>query len=322
MKFLRSLVAAGSLITSAMGYANPGSCSGQCWSHDPSVIQRSSDGTYFRFETGSLIGIWKASSLTGSWVYQGAVVPSGSSINLDGSDDLWAPDVHQVGNTYILYYSVSTFGSQNSAIGYATSSTMEYGSWTDHGSTGIRSSSSKNYNAIDANLIEAGGSYYMNFGSFWGDIYQVAMNSAATSTAGSASYQIAYNNSGSHAVEGSYMYEHGGYYYLFFSNGICCGYDSSMPAQGEEYHVSVCRSAYATGGFVDANGNDCLNGGGTTVLASHGNVYGPGGQGVFSDPTYGDVLYYHYADTTVGYADSQYLFGWNTITWSNGWPTV
>lgn len=72
-----------------------------------------------------------------------------------------------------MYYAVSTFGSQNSDIGYATSATMEVGSWTDHGSTGVRSSSGSPYNAIDPNLIEAGSSYLMNFGSFWGDIYQV-----------------------------------------------------------------------------------------------------------------------------------------------------
>jgi hypothetical protein len=86
-----------------------------------------------------------------------------------------APDVQLVGSTYVLYYAVSTFGSQASAIGYATSSTMEAGSWTDHGSTGIASSSGKAYNAIDPNLIKVGSSYYMNFGSFWGDIYQVCL---------------------------------------------------------------------------------------------------------------------------------------------------
>jgi arabinan endo-1,5-alpha-L-arabinosidase len=71
-----------------------------------------------------------------------------------------------------MYYAVSTFGSQNSAIGVATSSTMEVGSWTDLGATGISSSSSKIYNAIDPNLVAVGSSYYMNFGSFWDDIYQ------------------------------------------------------------------------------------------------------------------------------------------------------
>lgn len=81
-----------------------------------------------------------------------------------------APSVHLVGSTYYLYYAVSVFGSQSSAIGYATSTTMEAGSWTDHGATGIASTSAKPYNAIDPALIQAtDGSYSMNFGSFWGD---------------------------------------------------------------------------------------------------------------------------------------------------------
>ncbi|KAH8890151.1 glycoside hydrolase, family 43 [Thozetella sp. PMI_491] len=302
-------------------YANPGACSGDCWAHDPAVIRRSSDGTYFRFNTGSEIGIWKSSALTGPWTYQGKVVPNGSIIDKAGNTDLWAPDVRLVGSTYFLYYAVSTFGSQDSAIGYATSSTMEAGSWTDHGSTGISSSAGKAYNAIDPNLIQAGSSYYMTFGSFWGDIYQVAMSSDATKASGS-SYQIAYNSSGTHAVEGAFVYYRENYYYLFFSAGICCGFDTSKPAQGAEYSIKVCRSQSVSGPYVDASGKSCTAGGGTTLLASHDKVYGPGGQGVFADPTYGTVLYYHYADTSIGLADSQYQFGWNTVNWSGGWPSV
>lgn len=255
-----------------------------------------------------------------------------------------APDVNLIGSTYYLYYAVSTFGSQNSAIGYATSSTMEAGSWTDHGSTGISSSSSKAYNAIDPNLIKAGSSYYMNFGSFWADIYQAPLNSAATGAA-SSSYQIAYNSSGSHAVEGSFMYYRSGYYYLFFSSGTCCGYDTSKPSAGNEYKIYVCRSAAVNGPFVDKSGKSCTAGGGTVVLESHGYVYGPGGQGVVADSTYGTVLYYHYgkphfthilslevleilivsnheANTNIGLGDGSYQFGWNTVSWSAGWPTV
>ena len=51
---------------------------------------------------------------------------------------------------------------------------------------------------------------------------------------------------------------------------------------------------------VDANGVSCLDHGGTLVLGSHGNVYGPGGQGVYDDPEVGSVLYYHYVDTDIG----------------------
>ncbi len=66
-----------------------------------------------------------------------------------------APDVHKVGSLYYLYYSVSTFGSQNSVIGLATSSTMDPGSWTDVRSVGVASTSAKPYNTIDPNLIQS-----------------------------------------------------------------------------------------------------------------------------------------------------------------------
>ena len=229
--------------------------------------------------------------------------------------------MHQIGDTYYLYYAASSFGTQNSVIGLATSTTMEVGSWTDHGSTGITSDSSKAYNAIDANLIAVGSGYLMNFGSFWHDIYQVAMKSPPTASSGSA-YNIGYNESGTNAIEGGYMVYESGYYYLFFSSGQCCGYDTSKPAPGGEYKVMVCRSSIATGNFVDQNGVSCLESGGTIVLQSHGKVYGPGGQGVYDDPSLGWVLYYHYVDTSIGYADGDKQLGVNKITWTNGWPTV
>ena len=89
-RFISVLIALVASFTAlARAYSNPGTCSGQCWSHDPSVIRRTSDGTYFRFETGTRIGIWKSPSLTGPWTYQGKAIPNGSIINLAGNTDLW-----------------------------------------------------------------------------------------------------------------------------------------------------------------------------------------------------------------------------------------
>ncbi|KAF2110294.1 putative extracellular endo-1,5-alpha-L-arabinase [Lophiotrema nucula] len=304
-------------------YANPLSCSGVCTNaHDPALIRRD-DGTYFRFSTGGKIAIHSATGIQGPWVYKGAAIPSGSKIDKAGNDDLWAPDVAKVGSTYYLYYSVSSFGSQDSAIGVATSTTLDVNSWTDLGSTGVSSSSGKSYNAIDGNLLIDGSNYYMQFGSFWNDIYQVKLASPPTKVAsGSTSTNIAYVPSGSHAQEGSFLYKYGSYYYLFFSVGQCCGYDTSKPASGGEYKIKVCRSSSATSGFVDSAGTKCTSGGGTTVLESHEWVYGPGGQGVFNDPSLGPVLYYHYVDTRIGYADGQKQFGINKLSFSSGWPVV
>ena len=238
----------GAAVSAVAAYGAPGACSGACNVHDPAVIRRTSDGKYYRFSTGNKITIATAANLQGPWSNVGSALPSGSKINLGGNQDLWAPDISKVGDNYYLYYSVSTFGSQNSAIGLATSPTMDPGSWTDQGQI-FASSSGDPYNAIDGNLITlANGKYQLNFGSFWSDIYAVQMG-RPSQTAGSAK-QIAFDSSGTHAVEGSYMIYRDNYYYLFFSNGICCGYDSSRPAAGAEYKIKVCRSTSSTGGFV------------------------------------------------------------------------
>ena len=201
---------------------------------------------------------------------------------------------------------------------------MEAGSWTDHGSTGVSSSAGSAYNAIDGNLIQdaSSGAYSLTFGSFWTDIFQVPMSSDATTSAGTP-FNIAFNSTGEHALEGPFVHHRQGYYYLFFSSGICCGYDTNYPAPGEEYKIYVCRSQSVGGPYVDRNGVSCVDGnGGTLVLGSHGSVFGPGGQGILTDPNYGTVLYYHYANTNIGLGDGDYQFGWNTLSWSGGWPAV
>ena len=233
-----------------------------------------------------------------------------------------APDVTLVGDTYYLYYTVSAFGVQNSAIGVATSKTLAPGSWTDHGSTGITSAAGKNYNAIDGALYWDGSKFVMSFGSFWNDIFSLNMKNPPLATSGGTPANIAFKPDGEHAQEGAFIAKNGNYHYLFFSVGKCCGFDTNRPAKGAEYKIQVCRSTSATGGFVDKAGVKCTEGGGTTVLESHGFVYGPGGQGVYYDPKEGPLLYYHYVDTRIGYGDGQKKFGVNKIDWSSGWPVV
>lgn len=166
---------------------------------------------------------------------------------------------------------------------------MDVGTWTDVGATGIRSDGTKAYNAIDSNLFKDGNTWRMYFGSFWKGLFTVPMKSTPTSVASGAGSSNVIYEPVTTAVEAPYMFKHGNYYYMFFSKGKCCGFDKDRPAAGQEYKIMVCRSSSATGGFVDKSGKSCTNGGGTVVLESHGWVYGPGGQGVYNDPTHGTV---------------------------------
>ena len=158
-----------------------------------------------------------------------------------------------IGDYYYVYYSVSSFGTQVSAIGVARSKTMEAGTWEDLGSTGITSKAGSAYNAIDANLISTSDGYYMTFGSFWGDLYQVKMASPPVQIAsGASAVQIAYQPSGAHAVEAAFIWQRAPYFYLFFSVGSCCGYDKNRPAKGAEYAIKVCRSSSVSGPYVSS----------------------------------------------------------------------
>lgn len=314
MRFLTSLLPLAAL---ALGWSDPLPCSGTCTdSHDPSIIQRASDGTYFRFATGGSLSIHSGDSVQGPWTYQGVVLDAFSG-------DAWAPDAHELPDgSYILYYSVSTFGTQESWIGVATSDALDAGSWTDHGATGLSSSEGDPYNAIDANLFQSSSGNIVTFGSFWTDIFQTPASADGRSVSVAGPTNVQFNASGAHAAEGPYLFQSGSYYYLFFSSGICCGYDNVMPAPGEEYKIMVCRADSATGPFADANGTPCTEGGGTLVLGSHDLVYGPGGQGVLGGTALGDVLYYHYVDTSIGFSDGDKRLGVNVIDWSSGWPVV
>lgn len=200
-----------------------------------------------------------------------------------------------------MYYSVSTSGSQESAIGYATSPTMEAGSWTDHGATGVASHRGSRYNAIDANLVRSGNGWFLNFGSFWENIFQVPMNADATQPAGNP-YNIIFNGTRPQPIEGSFVFERKGVFWAFFSSGSCCGLDKNRPRRGDEYKIFVCRAPAVNGPYMDREGRSCTNGGGTLLLASHDNVYAPGGQGVMVDPKpgRGTILYYHYSKSCHG----------------------
>ncbi|CAN9366158.1 unnamed protein product [Alternaria alternata] len=315
-------------------YPDPEPCRGNCtWIHDPSILYE--DGKYWRFSTSGNIAIATASSLEGPWRYEGALLHNGTSIMVHPEQDIWAPSVTKRGDTYYCHYSVSRIGLQNSSIGVATSLSLEPGSWQDHGDIGLPLS--HKYNLIDPFVYQEtrNDPIYFTFGSCWDDIFQVELfpHDDLIAFGRWAADNNRINNLvrngtiGAGVSEGAIMHKEKDFYYMFYSVGQCCNKPSDkdgLAPEGQVYHVVVCRSEVPTGPFYNREGKSCLEeNGGTTILASHGDIYAPGGQGVMAHPDNGrTVMYYHYVRQSIGYEADQFFFGYNYLDWEDGWPVV
>lgn len=157
---------------------------------------------------------------------------------------------------------------------------------------------------IDPYLFQdSDGAMFFTFGSFLNGIHQVQFDNDIELVAWSGSSDRINNiirNSTKPVppvVEAAIMYKHEDFFYLFYSVGECCRtLHDGLAAIDDVYHVVVCRSDTATGPFHDMEGKNCLtDNGGTTILASHEDVYAPGGQDVtMNDDNGRAMISYHY----------------------------
>jgi arabinan endo-1,5-alpha-L-arabinosidase len=295
---------------SAADYPNPGLVTGDVAVHDPSMVKV--NGTYYLLSTGTGLEIRTSTDRT-AFRRTGSVWPNGAPWAhpfTGGSDVLWAPDISFHNGQFYLYYAASTFGSRNSAIFLATSATAAPGSWTNQGLV-VQTTNSSDHNAIDPNLVvDAAGGWWLTYGSFWTGIKMVRLDPATGKPSSSTRYNLSQRpSSADGAVEAPYIVYRGGYYYLFVAFDYCCRGTSST------YRVMVGRSASVTGPYVDRNGVAMTSGGGTEILASHGDIHGPGHPAVMPDSD-GWVLVYHY------YTSAGSRLGINLLGWSGGWPNV
>lgn len=296
--------------------------------HDPSILRQGS--TYYLFSTdasssqGGFIPI-RCSTDKIAWTGCGYVfssLPAWVAGAVPQATEIWAPDVSYFNSTYHVYYAVSSFGSNTSAIGLVTNTTLDSTDanydWVDQGLI-LQSSSSDNFNAIDPNiLIDGGGNVWLTYGSFWTGIYQQQID-PATGQIQSASntYHLAERASSvvNDPIEGSSLVYKDGYYYLFVSWDYCC---ESNPSQSD-YKIVVGRGISPNGPFLDESGVDMAAGGGTILLQGDATWAGPGGQTAYIDATDGDLIVFHALQLSQNGLD--YLFV-RSLTWPNNWPMI
>ena len=215
----------------------------------------------------------------------------------------WAPDLHEWNGKAILYYAVSSFGKQKSAIGLATASSIAQGNWVDQGAV-ITSAAGDNFNAIDPNFfVDKAGQPWLSYGSFWTGIYVTRVDASTLKPFGSK-YPLAADSIG---IENPFIMTNGSYYYLFVSKGKCCDGANST------YRIAYGRSTSVTGPYLDKNGVDMRNGGGTVLDAGGGRFIAPGAESVSNG-----ALARHMLDSQNNYTPVLFI---NDLTFSNGWPT-
>ena len=230
----------------------------------------------------------------------------------------WAPDVAFFNDRYHLYYSVSSFGSQKSAIGLATNPTLDSTdpkyAWTDCGPV-IESDRGSEYNAIDPSIIQtAGGEVWMSYGSFWDGIFLVPLDpTTGRRLPRSEPQRLAHHSS----IEAPFIHERDGNFYLFVNWGLCCrGVNST-------YNIRVGRSGRIEGPYLDRNGVGMLDGGGTLFLATEGNFVGPGHISIFSHDQREWFGYHYYDRATRGISKYNVrALDWDQENWPAAGPAI
>ena len=285
--------------------------------HDPSTIIRCGS-EYWLFGTGPGLRSLHSKDLTtweaGPRVFANS--PAWTTNAVPGNRGyFWAPDIIRLGDVYLLYYSVSTWGSQTSAIGLATNPTLDpvdpAFAWTDRGPV-IRSSERDSYNAIDPSLLsDAEGRLWLAFGSYWSGIKLIELDpqSGLTLHTNAPVFSLAWHES----IEAACLCQHDGYYYLFVNWGQCCRGVKST------YNIRVGRSRIATGPFLDKDRVDLLGGGGSLILGSEASWIGPGHAGLFVEN--GQTWFsYHYYD---GINEGASTLAIRPLIWNvHDWPEL
>ena len=316
--------------------------------HDPSLAHQGN--TWYAFTTdlpflhASTYLPIRCSPDARTWRVCGHVfdaLPGWIAQKIPGVQGLWAPEVAYFHGLYHLYYAASTLGSQRSAIGLAINTTLDPQApgyrWVDEGEV-LSSAPGDDFNAIDPSVLvlpsplshskqkgdpgpdpRAASAAWLTYGSFWSGIKQRRLDpeTGKLDPRDPQTYSLAAQpRDRGHGIEGASLIEHGGYYYLFASVGICC----DIPIERDTYRQIVGRSRSVHGPFTGEDGSKLTEGGGTVLLGSNSLWLAPGGGSVYQDPQTGETLLAFHA---LRRSENGALSLWiKRVTWQDGWPVL
>ena len=275
---------------------------------DPSII-KGEDGYFYLYATEDIrnLPIHRSKDLV-NWEFVGTAFTDATRPDFEPEGGIWAPDINEIGDKYVLYYSMSVWGGEwTCGIGCAVADRPD-GPFKDCGMM-FRSNGIKVQNSIDPFYIEDNGHKYLFWGSFRG-IYAIELSEDGLSLkSGSSPVQIAGT-----AYEGTYIHKRGGYYYMFASIGSCCeGLKST-------YTTVVGRSTSLFGPYLDKKGQSMMDNHHEILIHKNDSFVGTGHNSeIVSDNAGTDWLFYH--AVSVANPDGRVLM-LDKIDWIDGWPSV
>ena len=297
--------------------------------HDPAMAKEGD--TYYLFSTGPGITMYRSKDMR-QWERQGRVFPGepawARQVAKGFDGHIWAPDIIRRDGTYFLYYAVSAFGKNTSAIGVTTNRTLDPASpeyrWEDRGIV-LQSIPNRDlWNAIDPSVVvDDHGTPWMSFGSFWAGLKLVKLDASGTALAQPQEwYSIAKRERpiflddrepGPAELEAPFIFKKGGYYYLFVSWGKCClGVRST-------YRIVVGRAREVRGPYLDKEGRNLAEGGGSLLLGGNAQWSGLGSCSAYTFDGRDYLVFHAYEAADNGMQKLKIA----EITWdAEQWPVV
>jgi arabinan endo-1,5-alpha-L-arabinosidase len=275
---------------------------------DPTVV-RADDGNFYAYTTetdGLKFQVLKSKDLT-SWKRVGSAFAGEGPAWI--KEHRWAPDVKRTGDHYTMLYSGRGHDGQMK-IGYATSKDAQ-GPFDDRGV--LVEGNSGGY-FIDPALVETPGGWKLLYGSTGGNsaadqtgISEVGVQIAADGSmkVGGDAKVVLSETGERYLVEGAWMHERDGSWYLFYSDGK---WDAKGGA--DDYAVKVARADNPNGPFEKL---------GTPIMSQGGGFTSTGHNAIVTDDAGQDWMLYHGWSPDPSKGRVLLL---DPITWKNGWPQV
>jgi beta-xylosidase len=281
---------------------------------DPFVLE--ADGRYYAYATnatGRRIQVSVSDDLV-TWGKPSNAMPRVVKWASSQNGLTWAPEVIEIGSTYVMYYTTRDVKSNKQCIGVATSEKPE-GPFTDT-TTGPLVCQAEEGGTIDASPFRDGDNlylYYKNDGNCCGlptRIYAQHMAADGLSLVGEPEVLIT-NDQGweAHVIEAPTMWKHDGKYYLFFS---------ANDYGNEKYAVGYALCESASGPCKDADENPILK----SDIGLKPPVIGPGHQTLIETRGQTWMFYHAWNSNTLGQRGGRRFLWLDRVDWVDGKPVV